>query len=153
MSEGEGKKEVCRHNQTGFCKYGERCRKQHVNIKCNQDECKDKKCSRRHPHLCKFYAHTGFCKFQERCAFVHKEINVETHKVAHEVQKIKEEIERLKSNVIGTLNHIDSESVIKDMKNLKAEVDFLKNIIKPIVSIRQEGKVLKKSVDKLREEI
>ena len=47
MGEGEGKKEVCKHNQTGFCEYGERCRKQHVNIKCNQDECKDKKCSRR----------------------------------------------------------------------------------------------------------
>ena len=54
MSEGEVKKEVCKHNQTGFCKYGERCCKQHVNIKCNQDECKDKLCTRRHPRLCKF---------------------------------------------------------------------------------------------------
>ena len=43
--------------------------------------------------------------------------------------------------------------LLEDTKNLKAEMEMLKNTVKVIADIKQEGKVLKKSVDSLKEEI
>ena len=42
--------EVCKHNQTGYCKYRQQCTKEHVNEICNEKhECKDNACKMRHP--------------------------------------------------------------------------------------------------------
>ena len=45
------------------------------------------------------------------------------------------------------------ESTIEDMKSIKAELDVLKNTVKTLTFIKQEGKVLKKYIDNLKEEV
>ena len=41
----------------------------------------------------------------------------------------------------------------EDVKNLQAEVDLFKNTVKSLSSIIQEGEVVKKSINNLKEEI
>ena len=55
--------DVCKHNQTGFCKYRQQCTKEHVNEICNEKhECKDKTCTMRHPKRCKIFEDFGGAK-------------------------------------------------------------------------------------------
>ena len=61
---------VCKHFQTGFCKFGERCCKKHVKETCKAEGCK-KTCSLRHPKPCKYFALNKFCKFGEACCYQH----------------------------------------------------------------------------------
>ena len=63
---------VCKHFQTGFCKFGEHCRKQHVQEICPTKQCKSKACIQRHPNVCKYFATHNTCKFGEKCAYQHK---------------------------------------------------------------------------------
>ena len=82
---------ICRYNQRGLCKYGERCKRQHIYEECNDDECKSILCTKRHPLLCNFYVQNGFCRFKERCAFAHRKTKAqnETQKLSIEVAKLK----------------------------------------------------------------
>ena len=63
---------LCTNYKFGFCKYAERCRKRHVEAKCQNSECDGNKCERRHPHSCKFFLEFKRCKFGEYCRFLHK---------------------------------------------------------------------------------
>ena len=146
---------ICRYNQRGLCKYGERCKRQHIYEECNDDECKSILCTKRHPLLCNFYVQNGFCRFKERCAFAHRKTKAEneTQKLSIEVAKLKAEIENIKHEKGVSLTKKLNDSTTEDVKNLKAEVDVMKNTIKSIISIRQEGKSLKKSIGEIKEDI
>ena len=62
---------VCRHYQTGFCKFGESCRKQHVKESCQITKCNLKICTKRHPKVCKYFKQQQFCKFGDSCSYRH----------------------------------------------------------------------------------
>ena len=59
----------CKFNDSGYCKFGSQCRKQHFSKVCNKPNCK-RDCKARHPKLCK---HEQTCKFLKRgiCAYKH----------------------------------------------------------------------------------
>ena len=59
----------CSFHDSGYCKFGEKCRKQHYNTVCLDPNC-DKNCKSRHPRICKFKAK---CKFFAKnvCAYKH----------------------------------------------------------------------------------
>ena len=64
---------VCKHNQRGFCRYGDRCRQRHVNESCGTSDCQDESCLLRHPYKCRYFYLYGNCKFGDGCAYVHRE--------------------------------------------------------------------------------
>ena len=39
---------------------------------CNQPQCSDKTCLRRHPRACKYFSTFDSCKFREDCSCFHK---------------------------------------------------------------------------------
>ena len=55
-----------------------------------------------------------------------------------------------KHNLIKYTNHKDSN---EDVRNIKAELDVLKNTIKSLISITEEGRILYKNVVSLKEDI
>ena len=55
-----------------------------------------------------------------------------------------------KHNLIKDSNHEDTN---EDIRNIKAELDVLKNTIKFLISIKEEGRILQKDVVLLKEEI
>ena len=88
------------HNDAGYCKFGEKCRKRHYNVICSLTNC-DKMCEGRHPKYCKFYEK---CKFFKKniCAFKHvtlanddegnKALKVKLNHLEMENQSLKENI-------------------------------------------------------------
>ena len=63
---------ICVHFKTGYCKYRERCRKQHIQELCTSSDCSGN-CEKRHPKICRFYSLYGSCKFDIKCACVHRQ--------------------------------------------------------------------------------
>ena len=62
---------ICKHFQTGFCKFRDQCRQRHEAGVCKSLNCSTKTCKMRHPKMCKFFALNQFCKFGENCCYRH----------------------------------------------------------------------------------
>ena len=62
---------VCKHFQTGHCKFGVNCRKRHISENCLNVDCLDKTCLKRHPKQCKYFSQIGSCRFGEECSYKH----------------------------------------------------------------------------------
>ena len=79
----------CLYNDSGFCKYGEKCRKTHHKSICLRNNC-DKKCNSRHPKPCKFKAK---CKFLAKaiCAFKHENDEKDLDDLKRQIESLKQE--------------------------------------------------------------
>ena len=117
---------ICEYYSCGYCKYKEQCKKNHVKEECdNGINCHEKEtCKLRHPKICKRMINYGYCRYGVKCAYKHNHIK----------------------NSYG-------EDAIEDIKNIKAELDVLKNTVKALMSIKEEGKSLQKDVKCLKEDI
>ena len=63
--------QVCKHFQTGHCKFGVNCKKRHISENCLNADCLDKTCLKRHPKQCKYFSQIGSCRFGEECSYKH----------------------------------------------------------------------------------
>ena len=63
--------QLCKHFQTGHCKFGGSCKKRHDPENCSKAYCLDKTCFKRHPKQCRFFSQSGFCKFGDSCSYKH----------------------------------------------------------------------------------
>ena len=59
----------CVFNDSGYCKFGVKCRKIHFKIICLIEKC-NKKCDKRHPRICKFGKECDFLR-KKICAYKH----------------------------------------------------------------------------------
>ena len=97
---------VCRHFQTGYCKFREHCKKRHEKVVCPSVHCSVKTCTKRHPKACKFYAINQFCKFGDSCCYKHsdsgnmlqqlKALQIKVGELEQAVQTLESEIAVLK---------------------------------------------------------
>ena len=98
---------ICKYNQTGFCKFREQCKKPHDNQACENTDCRKENCTRRHPKVCKHFDTKGKCRYKEGCAYQHVEkVNIEklfeivsqvTITNLKEIGDLKEEVQELKT--------------------------------------------------------
>ena len=96
--------EVCKHNQSGYCKYKLNCQKQHENKLCPEEQSYNfKVCLLRHPKTSKYFFREGICRFGEGCSYSHKKVlnqdpKIEVIKEKHEteINAIKDEMHKLK---------------------------------------------------------
>ena len=89
---------VCQYNKFGFCRYGSRCYRPHVNEKCDNDNCNFNECPLRHPKKCRYFVEYNKCKFGEYCHFSHeyKFIKIEEHeKMKRLIYHLKEKLGKL----------------------------------------------------------
>jgi hypothetical protein len=123
----------CKHHQNGFCKFGERCRRRHINESCPQQDCKSKACLKRHPKLCKFFATFNSCKFGENCAYKHitsskqhtiDNLLVKTASLENAVKEMTDRIESLEK-VIENLTKETKSSVPCNQCNYKASSEVV----------------------------
>ena len=64
--------EICKYNQTGFCKFQGSCKKVHnIELCTNISKCQDINCTKRHPKICRNFQVKGNCRFKEGCAYTH----------------------------------------------------------------------------------
>ena len=91
----------CFFDDSGFCKYAEKCRKQHSKSICLNQKC-DKKCTSRHPKPCKYEDN---CKFfaKQICAFKHVTRaydDIELVTLKQQIESLKLKNENMESQVI-----------------------------------------------------
>ena len=117
---------ICQHNQTGFCKFRDKCQKKHENTLFENTENRSKdNCSKRHPKVCRNFSNSGVCRHKEKCAYKH---------VQNENQsELNEQIKQ------GLLKHE------MDIKLLNEEVNTLRNIVQ-YMSL-ELGKIVSKEVN------
>ena len=113
---------VCRYNKFGYCRFGEICRKHHVDEVCVDSSCDPSNCDKRHPKECKYYKNYNRCKFNP-CKFLH------TTQVNYD-EKFKEISENIESNKV---------SIELEIKKIDEKIDLLDREIKAREGISLEG--------------
>ena len=86
----DGQTVKCKYFNTGYCKFAERCTKDHPKTICLFVLCKDKKCPKRHPRACRFKAH---CR--RRSSYLYRHTKYESVNAEEEIDCLKEEIKQL----------------------------------------------------------
>ena len=101
--------DLCKHNQTGFCKFRNKCQKTHENTVCeNTENCSEESCIKRHPKVCRNFNNNRNCRHKDQCAYKH---------IQHEKQtELNEQIKQ------GLLKHENN------IKVLTEEVNKLRNL-------------------------
>ena len=99
---------VCRHNQTGFCKYREQGTEDHVDEICNdKNECKDTFYKMRHPKKCKIFEIFGRCQF-DNCAYLHVD-----NETKNKISALETEVNNLKLEVSSILTNVKEDNTKK----------------------------------------
>ena len=139
----------CWHNDTGYCKFKEECRKQHsTNIFQNQN-C-DQKCPERHPKECKF---SDRCKFSERgiCAFSHSASGQDSQKVESVIKHIENKMKDIEKTF--AINKSESDDTIKslvdEIKTLRKECS---DNVCSVKKIEQKNEILETNLKQYKQE-
>ena len=99
---------ICKFNQFGFCKFQEKCKRNHNNFICENNKCSILECEMRHPKPCRFFHIYKRCEFGTYCRHSH--------------------IEEEKDKCIKTLTS-EIETLEKDIKRQSDEIDLMKEKI------------------------
>ena len=81
----------CLYNDTGYCKFKEKCRNLHSSGICQKDDC-NKSCPERHPKACRF---SEKCKFLEKgiCVFNHRYGESDKEKFEKRIKEVEKSFE------------------------------------------------------------
>jgi hypothetical protein len=85
---------VCKLNKFGHCKYSKHCFYQHVDVKCETQDCNPRYCDLRHPKDCRNISRYGFCKFGKHCDFEHNREHLEDISELEEVTQLKVKLDK-----------------------------------------------------------
>ena len=126
---------LCKFQNSGYCKYLERCRFKHVTEKC-ETKCDRKTCRKRHQKTCKFGLK---CRRLETCEYKHQTISEENG--------LKAKI----SSLEATVSKLLEENKATQEKMVKMEIDFKANLKNITKESKEKDKVITKLKEKLKE--
>ena len=139
---------ICKFNQSGFCKYQNHCRKQHINDSGPTSMCNNMACLLRHPKVCKYFTNFRRCKFGESCAYLHgHDTQTEDKNISeleHELENVKAKISEIDA-ILLKLEQIESRISSMEESNLRnrEEIDELKkNLNQKTFDIEEVKKIL-----------
>ena len=168
-SASDDNKYQCYHNNKGFCKFRDQCHYQHYSEICQKSICRDKKCSFRHPKICRNGEKCKFLKLK-KCAYRHSgqsnKMNHEKGTLDKKVDYWEDQIAILKVEIIDLKNSIEKKTkefealAATGVEETKKFVEVLKNKDLEINTIKSkfkdkenEFKVLMDENDDLKVEI
>ena len=128
---------LCLYNKFGFCKFGERCRRHHINEICKESSCEINSCRQRHPKTCKYFRDFGRCKFSP-CAFKHQVVTNAYDDILKEMKEINEKIVDLESDILDKNQQIEKMSC------------KIENLERKLTIQAKESEVLEKLEEKLK---
>ena len=121
-----GKEFLCRRNKFGYCRYGEKCRKKHINRLCVKRTCEVFNCEKRHPKICTFKRDYGYCKFAEQCRLNHEKPK-EIIAVDEKVLELENRMKNLHDNSAPTCVEAQNDSILKTIENKFALFENMMN--------------------------
>ena len=132
----------CYHHNRGYCSFKERCRYQHYRDICTENVCRDSKCAKRHPVICRYKDECKFYKINN-CAFKHIEMekDVASKDLENEIKTLIDDIKRLKTEITDS-NDINIKE--KELSESRLEIQQLKH------ENQQEKETIKNETDDLK---
>ena len=109
---------ICKKNKFGYCKFGNQCRRKHLDENCEIKECDSSSCDKRHPKRCYYYSEYKRCKFGEYCKYNHEDINiVKTVNIEFTTWKNKvDELEDVMNSLKTEISRILEQNVLLENK-------------------------------------
>ena len=106
---------VCKHYQTGYCKFFAHCRKPHVDQICLKERCDKRKFNMRHPNICMYFSTQLVCKFGDTCCYIHIAPHNKSDTTGLEINIIQLEacIKSMSEQILSLEN--DIEAIKKDL--------------------------------------
>ena len=115
---------VCLFFKFGYCRFLEKCRKQHYNEICEITNCDTKHCHKRHPSICRYYENFQRCKFGDFCMFKHvKRVN----EMAVKVTELEVDIKALQKENQTLMDKINSLEILLKNFTSKTKTTFATN--------------------------
>ena len=125
----------CKFNNTGYCKFGEKCRRRHFTRICQEFNC-NQDCQGRHPRLCRMEESCRFFK-NGNCAYKHVS-PTNDNDIIKDVENLKSEIVELKKVLEQKQKQINK--IASEKKELLGQLDNEKcNIKKLIEDLKQSN--------------
>ena len=130
----------CKPFQSGYCKFGERCRKLHINVICENLQCDKVSCENRHPKSCRYFSTFNTCKFGVHCAFFHNksETIMKIEKTKKEITVLKSEIEHLQSSIVQSENQVLRDEIEELKSTISCNAKHIKVLYEKITEISQK---------------
>ena len=108
----------CPYYDRGFCKFGDKCYNKHPDKVCNDNNCSEDKCDKRHPNPCKFGRRCGHNK-KNVCLYSHVTFASNDHQCDKTIEDLENEIKviegYLKKKVTDDTNQ--QKEIDKNVKN------------------------------------
>jgi chromosome segregation ATPase len=158
------KKEKCLFNDSGFCKFGDKCRSVHHKSICSRKYC-DKSCNSRHPKPCRFREN---CKFlaEDMCAFKHssnENDDKDLDDLKRQVEQLKQENEKKQLKLTEVETDLENVKANQEAKEVKAIIKELKLVVtelikdveakdEKLVKMEEETHQLKLEVESMKSE-
>ena len=125
------REEKCPFYNRGFCKFKDDCKKEHPKEVCDENNCTEEHCVKRHPNPCKF----GFrCVFKKKkiCLYSHVTLACDDAKFNDEIQEITKKMSYL-------------ENLVK--KEDSKYIDLGKGVDKRIEAFESQLKTIRKAIE------
>ena len=137
---------VCQHFKFGFCKFKNKCNKDHKTeeICINRSSCKTTSCNKRHPKVCTRFTLEKYCRFGDKCSYFHG-LPLEDE-LAAAIKPYEQKIEQLEfkiENMTLQLNHFCS--LTQEVYEKISEIGLIKS------QITQLGNMIYSLEDKMEE--
>ena len=124
---------VCIFFKYGYCKYKSKCKMNHLEDECKNDDCSSENCMKRHPKACFYWMKFGNCKLGCHCAYKHGK-SKEFEKIEKIETKMNEVLEKSKAK----------DELIKDLvwdvkeliKKNNAKEDLIKELVKEVKELK-----------------
>ena len=110
----------CWFQNSGFCKFQVNCKFKHVEGVCQETNCRNKICSRRHPRKCRYFFLRNYCRFGQDCRYDHNVVCEACQNLKFLLNKEMEKVDRVtaeKDAIIETLK--------RELSEVKAELAFV----------------------------
>ena len=117
----------CQFNNRGYCKKKEECEQKHSDEVCDDLNCDEENCEKRHPNPCKFGPRCQFNKKNE-CMYLHVTFASDDGKMEALSQKFSSQIDKLKNSLLKMQK--DFEENDSGIKILQKKYETLENQIK-----------------------
>ena len=139
----------CKYHNSGYCKFGDHCRKRHYKQICQKFNCRND-CQARHPVL---------CKYGQNCKFSKKGICAYKHTTAINNLENKYKVFRSQNKDIKNSEQKEEKALFEEINKLKSEIKDLKRLLKDKVEVidvlrkqNKEKDVMQESLKDLTEE-
>ena len=107
----------CPYYDSGYYKYGDKCHNIHPDKVCNDNNCSEDKCDKRHPNPCKFGKRRRHSK-KNVCSYAHVSFASDDKKF----EELENEIKVLEDNLKKKSKELEN-SIFNEIKLLKKTVE------------------------------